>query len=129
MNNFHQLILLKKKMDRKQNEHGGGKRPEIKEDPDNRNEDQELPGYPHYPDNEDVYRQEKKEEDIDPEDPSHKKVSDSVRNDLDVPGSELDDADEDIGNEDEENNFYSIGGDDHDNLEENRDEDVEGLNN
>lgn len=38
--------------------------------------------------------------------------------DLDVPGSELDDADEMVGSEDEENNYYSIGGDDHDDLEE-----------
>ena len=38
---------------------------------------------------------------------------------LDVPGSELDDADESIGNEDEENNYYSIGGDEHDDLDEN----------
>ena len=29
--------------------------------------------------------------------------------DLDVPGSELDDANEDIGSEDEENNSYSLG--------------------
>lgn len=33
--------------------------------------------------------------------------------DLDVPGANLDDADEDIGSEDEENNEYSLGGDDH----------------
>ncbi len=33
--------------------------------------------------------------------------------DLDVPGSELDDEREDIGSEDEENNFYSLGGDNH----------------
>lgn len=32
-------------------------------------------------------------------------------NDLDVPGSELDDDNEDIGEEDEENNSYSLGGD------------------
>jgi hypothetical protein len=38
--------------------------------------------------------------------------------DLDVPGSDLDDEQEDIGSEDEENNFYSIGGDDHNDLEE-----------
>ncbi len=38
--------------------------------------------------------------------------------DLDVPGSELDDADEAIGEEDEENNYYSVGGDDHQDLEE-----------
>jgi hypothetical protein len=40
--------------------------------------------------------------------------------DLDVPGSELDDADEKIGEEDEENNYYSLGGDDHDDLEEDK---------
>ena len=40
-------------------------------------------------------------------------------NNLDVPGSELDDEQEDIGSEDEENNYYSIGGDEHNNLEEN----------
>lgn len=40
--------------------------------------------------------------------------------DLDVPGSELDDAAESVGSEDEENNGYSIGGDDHNDLEENK---------
>lgn len=38
--------------------------------------------------------------------------------DLDVPGVEDDDASERIGSEDEENNSYSLGGDDHDDLEE-----------
>ncbi|MEO8400098.1 MAG: hypothetical protein ABI550_09855 [Ignavibacteriaceae bacterium] len=33
---------------------------------------------------------------------------------LDVPGTEADDADEEIGEEDEENNEYSLGGDNHD---------------
>jgi hypothetical protein len=37
---------------------------------------------------------------------------------LDVPGSDLDDMDEKIGEEDEENNYYSLGGDDKENLEE-----------
>lgn len=41
--------------------------------------------------------------------------------DLDVPGSELDDANEEIGSEDEENNSYSLGGDNHENLEERQD--------
>lgn len=36
--------------------------------------------------------------------------TDHSGDDLDVPGSELDDKDEDIGSEDEENNYYSIGG-------------------
>lgn len=38
--------------------------------------------------------------------------------DLDIPGSELDDADEKIGEEDEENNYYSLGGDRHEAQEE-----------
>jgi len=38
--------------------------------------------------------------------------------DLDIPGSDLDDESEDIGSEDEENNYYSLGGDDKENLEE-----------
>lgn len=41
--------------------------------------------------------------------------------DLDVPGSEDDDANENIGEEDEENNYYSLGGDNHDSLEEDND--------
>lgn len=40
--------------------------------------------------------------------------------DLDVPGGELDDANELIGEEDEENNYYSLGGEDHDDLEEDK---------
>lgn len=39
---------------------------------------------------------------------------------LDVPGAELDDAEEKTGNEDEENNYYSLGGDNHDDLEEDK---------
>jgi hypothetical protein len=35
--------------------------------------------------------------------------------DLDIPGDELDDADENIGEEDEENNDYSLGGDNDEN--------------
>lgn len=40
--------------------------------------------------------------------------------DLDIPGAELDDASETIGSEDEENNSYSLGGDNHEDLEEPR---------
>ncbi|MFL5811769.1 MAG: hypothetical protein ACJ749_19760 [Flavisolibacter sp.] len=38
--------------------------------------------------------------------------------DLDIPGSELDDDNESIGEEDEENNYYSLGGDRHEAQEE-----------
>ena len=39
-------------------------------------------------------------------------------NDLDIPGAELDDEQESVGSEDEENNIYSLGGDNHEDLEE-----------
>lgn len=47
-----------------------------------------------------------------------------IEEDLDIPGTELDDKMEDIGSEDEENNFYSIGGERHHNLEEPEGEDL-----
>jgi len=73
-----------------------------------------------YPASEDIYNNEDKLEDIDPEQISTEKTidqsdhewkqnSDKLGNDLDVPGSELDDKQEEIGSEDEENNFYSEG--------------------
>lgn len=91
-----------------------------------------YPAYPIYPSNEDIYGNFIKEEDIDPEQPSKLKVpvvksempkqldiwQDMSGEDLDIPGAELDDEQETIGNEDEENNFYSIGGEDHQDLDE-----------
>jgi hypothetical protein len=88
-----------------------------------------------YPPSEDIYNQFEKEIEIDPEDLSKKKSPVEINNirelneknfeedvsggDLDIPGSELDDQQENSGNEDEENNHYSIGGDNHSNLDEN----------
>lgn len=43
---------------------------------------------------------------------------DMTGDDLDVPGSRADDANEAIGEEDEENNYYSLGGDNHESQEE-----------
>ena len=103
------------------------------------NEDEsKLSGYPLYPANEDVYSKWKEEKDINPEDISKtkkptKKEKEGAKNekgfkddvsgsDLDVPGSELDDQQEDVGSEDEENNYYSLGGDDHNDLEEDKGE-------
>jgi hypothetical protein len=45
---------------------------------------------------------------------------DFAGSDLDVPGSELDDASEEVGSEDEENNNYSLGGDNHQDLDEDK---------
>lgn len=90
-------------------------------------ENDQFPGYPHYSQNEDIYKSEKEETEIDPENPAKLKPQagegdlvpeldfeeTQMGEDLDVPGSELDDEQEDIGSEDEENNFYSLGGDNH----------------
>lgn len=46
--------------------------------------------------------------------PLNEKSSDVSGDDLDVPGAELDDENEALGEEDEENNPYSLGGDKHD---------------
>ena len=43
---------------------------------------------------------------------------DFTGNELDVPGSEEDDAQEQVGSEDEENNSYSLGSDRHSDLDE-----------
>lgn len=86
-----------------------------------------------YPISEDIYAKLTESKDIDPEDVLKKKPfikkseskwneknfrEDVSGSDLDVPGSELDDAMENTGSEDEENNGYSLGGDAHNDLEE-----------
>ena len=84
----------------------------------------------------DIYNKSKKEENINPEDILLEKEpneddkpelanekdfdEDESGSDLDVPGAELDDEQEKIGSEDEENNYYSLGGDNHNDLEEDR---------
>lgn len=74
-----------------------------------------------YPASEDIYNQNKEEKQINPEDISKLKSTDTTPGkmneksfedvktgiDLDVPGAELDDKQENIGSEDEENNYYS----------------------
>ena len=93
-----------------------------------------FPGYPHYPASEDIYNTEEKVE-LNPDNLSKTKTAntnpgkrnekdfkeDMTGEDLDVPGSEADDAQEEIGSEDEENNYYSLGGENHHNLEEDSD--------
>lgn len=50
---------------------------------------------------------------------STRSLLDKAGYELDTPGTEIDDPNESIGEEDEENNYYSLGGDRHENLEEN----------
>jgi len=86
-----------------------------------------LPGYPSYPAGDDIYNRYREEKAIDPEDISTPEelitktatrkatsiADDAPGSDLDIPGSELDDDMEAIGSEDEENNYYSLGGEEH----------------
>ena len=95
------------------------------------NEQVEFPGYPLYPPEDDIYYRDEKVSDADFEVPVKKKrrngnsesmnekdfKDDMSGSDLDVPGAELDDQQEEIGSEDEENNYYSLGGDNHEDLE------------
>lgn len=83
----------------------------------------DLPGYPHYKASDDIFSKEKEESKLDPENPKKVKSKneppgsrnekflddDLTAGDLDIPGTELDDDMEDIGSEDEENNYYSLG--------------------
>jgi hypothetical protein len=102
----------------------------MKKKPEENKKNANLPGYPEYPDNEDIFKKGKEEENIDPEELTNakkavkrkKKDTEEINpgGDLDVPGSELDDEDEKIGSEDEENNYYSLGGDDHEDLDEDK---------
>lgn len=89
------------------------------------NDNNQLPGYPDYPKNEDIYNRLEEEGDIEPDDLTKKKSDPELENpdatdgsDLDVPGAELDDEQENIGNEDEENNFYSLASDEQNDTEE-----------
>jgi len=96
----------------------------------------EFTGYLPYPKDEDIFIASKEESEIDPEDltklkqpneePGMRNEKDFTQDfdgeDLDIPGAELDDDLEEIGSEDEENNYYSLGGDNHIDLEESKSE-------
>ncbi|PSL49297.1 hypothetical protein CLV51_101628 [Chitinophaga niastensis] len=119
-------------------------KPEDKNTEKKKEEDEQFPGYPVYPASEDIMNTKNREREVDldidqvtgsfrhnSELPAGKQKGpkksdeqeetwrqDKTGDDLDVPGAELDDDEEAIGKEDEENNLYSIGGDRHEDLEE-----------
>lgn len=66
------------------------------------------------PEDEDVFNAELDNRDDDGE--LLNEAIDTTGEDLDVPGAEDDDADEELGEEDEENNQYSLGGDNHNSM-------------
>jgi len=87
--------------------------------------DKEYPEIKPYPARDDTYNQAEEEQDIDPEDPTKLKKhipkpsrknekdfdEDMTAEDLDIPGNDADERDRGNGGEDEENNYYSLGGD------------------
>lgn len=93
-----------------------------------------LPADLSYPVSEDIFTVGEKENNVDMENISEgermneiikygkdneKDIADNLPGqDLDIPGADLDDQDEAVGSEDEENNYYSIGGDNHNDLDE-----------
>ncbi len=85
-----------------------------KKPPQNK-QDKDYPGYPHYPSREDIMNPQLNLEKT-PLDEEEKDELDSSG--LDIPGADGDDALEAIGEEDEENNYYSLGGDRHDETQE-----------
>ena len=70
-------------------------------------------GDPIYEESEDIYSKNKKQK-------LQKEGTSPMDNNLDIPGAELDDQDELIGEEDEENNYYSL--EDQDGAEESQDD-------
>jgi hypothetical protein len=96
------------------------------------NMDKELPGYPAYPASDDIYSKGEKIQNINPDDNTPIKETSQkddrwnekapstllTGDDLDIPDMEMIEKDEEIGEEDEENSYYSIGGDEHNNLDE-----------
>ena len=106
----------------------------IKEENFDKDKKNNIQGYPAYPVSEDIYNQYNEEMDINPEDISRTKDSNSnygknnekdfaddlSGDDLDIPGSEIDNEDMKVGTEDEENEYYSLGGDDHNDLDEDK---------
>ena len=93
-----------------------------------KNANKKIDAYPLYPSSDDIYNKSHQETNFNTDNP---KINDGVKskeanriemnleNNLDVPGAELDDIHENIVSEDEENNYYSLGGDDHSDLDEN----------
>lgn len=74
-----------------------------------------------YNSSEDIYNQDDKLSlDIDGN-IENSNIEDDMEMNLDVPGSELDNSEKKIGSEDEENNYWSLGGENHEDLEQSED--------
>lgn len=83
---------------------------------DNKEQDRKLEQLD-YPSSEDIYDQEPHISLDDEAAPEWLNDTVPMEKNLDVPGSELDDAQEAVGSEDEENNYWSLGSENHEDLE------------
>jgi len=82
------------------------------------NENEKYP-LPTYKEEDDIYNREKEVPLKNNDDPKEIRINENGKGpDLDIPGAELDDSSEAIGEEDQENNYYSFGSDRHEDLEE-----------
>jgi hypothetical protein len=82
------------------------------------NENEKYP-LPIYKEEDDIYNREKEVPLKNDDDPKEIRINENAKGPgLDIPGAELDDSSEAIGEEDEENNYYSLGSDRHEDLEE-----------
>jgi len=94
------------------------------------NENNEPEGYPLYPETEDIYNRFKKDRSLDPEDitkingfevvgkTTEKDFTDDfTRSNLDIQGVDVNDSEEIVEIEDEEIDYFSLGGEDHTDLE------------
>ena len=86
-----------------------------------------LPNYPHYPENQDIFNNSVREDVMDTDGifenldiNQNDFVKEEIVPDLVAYDLGLGDIPENEGNEDEENNYYSLGGDDHNDLDEDR---------
>lgn len=87
----------------------------------NENEQNENLERMNYPAGEDIFNQAQHISLDDVDAPAYLSDSEKLENNLDIPGAELDDAQQQIGSEDEENNYWSLGGDNHEDLEASED--------
>ncbi|MHB9055807.1 MAG: hypothetical protein ACYC2P_06590 [Paludibacteraceae bacterium] len=73
-----------------------------------------------YPSDEDIFKKESHLL-LNEDGEMYKEVEDDMDMDIDVPGSGQDNEMEEIGSEDEENNYWSLGSEDNENLEQSED--------
>jgi hypothetical protein len=102
----------------------------YKEQKPGKDKEEQFPGYPSHPPGEDIYKHEEKVGRIDADEDglithTGKLVTENANDEtsiagLDVPGADLDADKEALGQGDEENQYFSLGGENHEGLEEQR---------